>query len=305
MTDQEQPRESPERRRSSLRKSLTRRMFSTRDNSMYKWQNKKGIVGCLEVQSEPMFDYEERLKPLMGIVQNSEEKEEEYMLSFGKAVAAWDNLDMRQSFVAACRSMPVSTLCCGLMRDEDKTVRDLVPHLNQVWSEHASERMESAGFSVDCFLWSWRNLQGKSETLVLLVRFFDLAKVNASDSGQLRDSMKQRNLASTRNLRGSSRDLRSSSRDLRSSSRDLRSSSRNLRSSTGRKSLKSTSGKSLLRDSSLRESAKSTGGYREDIRKTSTKESQGSTRSNVTAESSSGAIVVPEAAKTGNGDIEQ
>eukprot|EP00566_Odontella_aurita_P017241 CAMPEP_0113556984 /NCGR_PEP_ID=MMETSP0015_2-20120614/17547_1 /TAXON_ID=2838 /ORGANISM="Odontella" /LENGTH=273 /DNA_ID=CAMNT_0000458375 /DNA_START=134 /DNA_END=955 /DNA_ORIENTATION=- /assembly_acc=CAM_ASM_000160 len=251
--------------RSSLtRRSLTKRMFhpSTRDNSMHKWQTRAGIVGSLEVPSEPIFDYLGDLKPIQGIIQKSDDKEEAYISSFNRALVAWEDLDLNRSFVSACKSMPVSTTCCGLFSDEDKTMRDLVPYLNSTWSGHASERMESSGFAVDCFLWTWNNLQGKSETLVLLIRFLDLSMAGPPSNDV--------------NGGGGAKKRRSH----RNSGNSLRSS--------GRRSPKNASPKSILKEPTIAK-----GDDTSELVDGVIEGAAASMRSNVTAESSSGGIVVP------------
>lgn len=171
---------------------------------MYRWQDEDIIVGSLEVPSEPAFDFRGDLKPLQGVTNTPFGDEREIKESFQRARGAWDEMGLQRSFIAACKSMPASTLCCGLMTDDDKMLQDLVPHLNKVWSPYASEQMESAGFAVDCFLWSWENLQGKSTSFILLIRFHDLSKC----SGKIK-SESNKSLGSAKR-RGSNRSTRSS-----------------------------------------------------------------------------------------------
>jgi hypothetical protein len=73
--------------------------------------------------------------------------------------------------IVACRC------CCGLIPDDDATIKDLIPVLNGGWIKNVNKRLSdgNAGFKLDVFLWQWHNVSGKSETNILLIRFFEVA----------------------------------------------------------------------------------------------------------------------------------
>jgi hypothetical protein len=65
--------------------------------------------------------------------------------------------------------------CCGLIPDDDATIKDLIPALNKGWIRKVNKQLAEGekGFKLDVFLWQWSNVSGKSETNILLIRFFD------------------------------------------------------------------------------------------------------------------------------------
>ncbi|GKY96365.1 hypothetical protein MPSEU_000596100 [Mayamaea pseudoterrestris] len=162
---------------------------STRHNSQYKWQQHAHrnvvIVGALEVPSEPYLNihasqyFERRVETEKS---NDDQQHTDNDQVFDHALENWKRLKLHQDFVSAAQSVPVETSCCGLVADDDATLRTLVPHLNETWIVTVNERLsrENAGFQLDVFLWNWSNVMGKSQTNILLIRFMRFAKENGT-----------------------------------------------------------------------------------------------------------------------------
>lgn len=139
---------------------------STRENSEYKWQT-KGCVGALEIQSEPDLDLHETMKPHNAKVAMES--------AFQEAQAAFEG-DLRKSFIEAAEGVPVVTCCFGIIQNDQKTIKQMVPHLNETWVKEANSKLEEKGFKLDCYIWTWSNISGASESTVLMIRFFQLTK---------------------------------------------------------------------------------------------------------------------------------
>jgi hypothetical protein len=122
----------------------------------------------LEVKSEPHLDIREELQPHLV-------KGREKVLHL--AVKAWEDLKLRQDFIKAVKQLPTETCCCGFMSDDDATKRNYVELLNNDWCKRASKKLNQAGhaFKVDTFLWNWQNASGKSESNIIMIRFFELS----------------------------------------------------------------------------------------------------------------------------------
>lgn len=140
--------------------------FSNRDTEAFKWQRARGVVGALEVKSEPNFKYREELIP------HSVKGREKV---FEDAHKAWEDLNLRQEFVEACDSLPRERCCCGLLRDHEGTKKEFVNLLNENWMKTANKKLLGKGLKIDCFLWNWQNASGKAETNILLIRFIELS----------------------------------------------------------------------------------------------------------------------------------
>jgi hypothetical protein len=140
--------------------------FNSRENSDYKWQRARGVVGALEVASEPTFDFIAPLQP--RFVPGREPV-------FQDALALWESLQLQPTFVQACQHMPVGTCCCGIIQDNDTTIKEAVTVLNENWAKAMNKKLLERGFKVECFLWNWQNASGKTETNILLIRFFELS----------------------------------------------------------------------------------------------------------------------------------
>ena len=141
-------------------------LVNSRDNSDYKWQRARGVVGALEVVSVPVFKYKDDMTP--RYVQGRE-------LVFQDALQVWGDQKCRESFIQACETMPVGTCCCGFVNDDDTTIKEFVPLLNENWAKSVNKRLQERGFKVECFLWNWQNASGKAETNILLIRFYELS----------------------------------------------------------------------------------------------------------------------------------
>ena len=150
----------------AAKQSFVNYIVPNRQNSDYKWQRARGVVGALEVHSEPRFNPEADMEP--RYVANRKDV-------FADALQSWNELNLRQSFIEACRRLPQELCCCGLVVDEDATIKRFVDRLNNGWCKKANKVLQDKGFKVDCFVWNWQNAGGKAETNLLLIRFFELS----------------------------------------------------------------------------------------------------------------------------------
>jgi hypothetical protein len=144
-----------------------RHMISTRENSYYKWQA-SNVVGALEIPSEPDLDY--RLEYEKRPVSGQDKRFETFMTD-------WDELKLGDEFIKACEGIPLEVCCCGLMTHTDNTIKSMASLLNEGWMTKTNERLLKEGkeFQMDAFIWSCNNATGKAETLILLIRFFDIS----------------------------------------------------------------------------------------------------------------------------------
>jgi hypothetical protein len=141
-------------------------IFANRTNSDFKWQRSKMVVGALEVKSEPEF------RPRADMVPRYKEGMNDM---FQEALQAWDDLKLRQSFVAACEEFEAEACCCGMINDTDASIKEYVKLLNDTWVKTANKKLQPRGVKVDTFWWNWQNASGKSETNIMLIRFFQLS----------------------------------------------------------------------------------------------------------------------------------
>jgi len=159
--------------------------FVQKGSTELKWQRAKMVVGALEVKSEPFFQPKEDMKPLY----KKGEKQELAKTKFEDALQAWEDLKLRQKFIIACGDLPDTVCCCGLSQgDSSSTVKQYVTLLNDGWIRYANKKLVSRGFKIDAFHWNWQNNTGKSETNILLIRFFELSTYKfqrASEEGSL------------------------------------------------------------------------------------------------------------------------
>jgi len=148
--------------------SIRRESFFVTGNEL-KWQRAKMVVGALEVKSEPFFQPKEDMKPLYR-------DNEELKTKFEDALQAWEDLKLRKKFIKACNDLPDTVCCCGLSQaDSSSTIKQYVALLNDGWVKYANKKLVSRGFKIDTFHWNWQNTTGKSETNILLIRFFELS----------------------------------------------------------------------------------------------------------------------------------
>ena len=140
--------------------------FSSRENSDFKWKEEKTVVGALEVKSEQVLDFTAKLEEKKVLALEAE---------FEECLRIWKEQKLRKSFIEACEGIPPATLCCGLLNDQDATIRNMVPMLNKGWANSVNEKIADQGYKISCFVWSWNNPSGKAQTVVLLVRFHSLS----------------------------------------------------------------------------------------------------------------------------------
>jgi hypothetical protein len=137
------------------------------------------VVGALEVKSDPIF------KPRDDLIPRYKEDEES---AFEEALQAWEDLKLRQAFVKACDDLPAEVCCCGLLQDEDASIKQYVNLLNEGWIRSANKKLGPRGVKIDSFLWNWQNASGKAETNIMLIRFFKLSTYQfrrASNQGSI------------------------------------------------------------------------------------------------------------------------
>ncbi|KAL7571055.1 hypothetical protein ACA910_003771 [Epithemia clementina (nom. ined.)] len=156
--------------------SAKKYMISTRDNSDYKWQD-RGVIGALEVPSEP--DLELRGEYIPRHVRGHEEL-------FDQALELWNQRKWRDGFIEACENVPKATFCCGLLPDDDQTIRDIQQKLTKGWIKALNQilRSERKDFLMDVFIWQWHNATGKSLTLILLIRFLESPRLSMLHEGE-------------------------------------------------------------------------------------------------------------------------
>lgn len=145
--------------------------FVAKGSSDLKWQRNKMVVGALQVKSEPYFQPKEDMKPLYRSDGCAVAKSK-----FEVALQGWEDFKLLKSFIKACDDLPDSVCCCGLSQsDISSSIKQYVTLLNDGWVKHANKKLKTRGFKIDAFYWSWQNTSGKSQTSVLLIRFFELS----------------------------------------------------------------------------------------------------------------------------------
>lgn len=143
-------------------------LFASKDNTAFKWQRARGVVGALEIKSEPVLI-------LRGDMTPHYVKGKEKTLHDG--LQAWEDLKMRDDFIRNAEKLPVEPCCCGFLTDQEASKRKMVAMLNEDWVKKANKKLlrEGRGVKVDMFLWNWQNASGKAETNIILIRFFELS----------------------------------------------------------------------------------------------------------------------------------
>ena len=139
--------------------------MSTRDNAEFKWKKDRTVVGALEIPRQPTFDvhaasYAHKPVPTCEA-------------QFETALRLWQQVDGRKSFIHACDNLTPVSSCCGLIYNPDLTVKAWVPQLNAGWAAKLNQNpaLVEAGMTVSTFVWSWTNVMGEAETVILLIRF--------------------------------------------------------------------------------------------------------------------------------------
>mmetsp|Transcript_10662 Transcript_10662/g.25667 ORF Transcript_10662/g.25667 Transcript_10662/m.25667 type:complete len:276 (-) Transcript_10662:187-1014(-) len=160
--------------------------FLSKGSSDMKWQRKKMVVGALEVKSDPFLQPKEDMKPLYKIDVGDDG---ETKSKFEDALQAWEDLNLKKSFINACTDLPDFVCCCGLSQSDNASmIKQCVVLLNDGWVKHANSKIKTRGFKIDAFLWNWQNSSGKTSANILLLRFFELSTYKfrrASEEGSL------------------------------------------------------------------------------------------------------------------------
>lgn len=160
-------------KRDSGRMEPSRSMrMSTRLNSAFKWKQDKSVVGCLEVKSFPQLD------PKVKLQEHSIFAVEE---EFGACVDLWKKKKLQRTMIEAIEGIPPASNCCGLVPDVEGTIRKLVPLLNEGWAKKINaEYYKPKGYKLSAFVWTWSNVSGTADSVVLLIRFHSLGRTNRS-----------------------------------------------------------------------------------------------------------------------------
>jgi hypothetical protein len=140
--------------------------MSTRENADFKWKHDPTVIGALEVpRSLDVFDVHAPTYTPKAVPTCSSD--------FERALEIWKQVQGQVSFVKACDGMAPVTSCCGLIYNPDETIKQWVPLLNQGWATTLNKNplLQEAGLAVSTFVWSWTNVMGETETVVLLIRF--------------------------------------------------------------------------------------------------------------------------------------
>lgn len=140
--------------------------ISTRGNAAFKWKADPTVVGALEVISIPALNPRAHLKEhVVPTVQTQ----------YQECLEVFHHHKLHKSLVEALESIPPETKCCGMITDDHATIRNVVPLLNDGWAKTVTEKyFESKGYRISCFVWTWSNVTGAAENVVLLIRFHTL-----------------------------------------------------------------------------------------------------------------------------------
>ena len=138
--------------------------FSNKENSDWKWKHDETVIGALEVTNDPVFDLHAPMKkrPVARCVDD-----------FNACVKIWDETNVRESFIKAFESIAPATKCCGLIRDDDTTIKHNIPIMNKKWTKAINDKPEwkNTDYYISLFVWKWSNPTGKAETVIPMVRF--------------------------------------------------------------------------------------------------------------------------------------
>jgi hypothetical protein len=140
--------------------------ISTRDNSDYIWQAGVDVYGALEVSSVLEFDFR---APLVARYVPDREPE------FDRFLQVWEELKLKDEFVQACANIPLRTSCFGMVRNDDRTIKEMCKNLSIGWIKTTNQRLKARRelLRLDAFVWSWHNATGKAKTNIMLIRFLN------------------------------------------------------------------------------------------------------------------------------------
>ena len=140
---------------------------STKTNSSFKWKVDKTVIGALEITSEPDLDV--RATMIRRDIHGFESE-------MDKCYKIWKKLKLKNEFIEAFESIPPETTCCGLLTEQDETIKKNTVLLNKGWVKTTNEsHLKKEGFQISMFVWSWTNISGKSETVIPMIRFHKLS----------------------------------------------------------------------------------------------------------------------------------
>ena len=141
---------------------------STKLNSSFKWKRDKSVVGALEIVTDPFLDL--RATMVRKDIYGHEEEMDECLKS-------WKKLKLKDEFIKAFESLPPETRCCGMLTEQDETIKKNTVLLNKGWVKTTNEKvLKKEGFEISIFVWSWNNIYGKAETVIPMIRFHQLNK---------------------------------------------------------------------------------------------------------------------------------
>jgi len=125
-------------------------------------------VGALEIETDPVVDLtaEMRRHDIPG-----------YEAEFKKYFKVWKDLKLKNEFIQAYETLPPETICCGVITNQDKTIRNNVHALNEGWIKSVNARLAVKGFKLSVFVWQWTNMTGKAETVIPMIRFHNLSMI--------------------------------------------------------------------------------------------------------------------------------
>jgi len=139
---------------------------STKVNSDFKWKTDITVVGALEIVTEPDLDIRATME-LHKVIGYEQELEAYHKV--------WKKLKLKNEFVKAWDGIPPKTFCCGMVTEQDETIKQNTKLLNDGWVKSTNEKLlKEEGFKIDVFVWSWTNVSGKSETIIPMIRFHSL-----------------------------------------------------------------------------------------------------------------------------------
>lgn len=140
---------------------------STKMNSDFKWKVDRSVIGALEIVSDPGLDL--RAKMTVHEIVGYEDE-------FKKFLRIWEDLKCRDEFIKAFESIPPETTCCGMVVQQDGTIKHNAHLLNKGWAKSTNEKiLAKSGFKISIYVWHWSNISGKAETIIPLIRFHTLS----------------------------------------------------------------------------------------------------------------------------------